>query len=365
MLTDVSRRQPNLQASDTPTTAVPPPPLPPGLARPRQRSRSLLIALFIAAGSWYFCARALATSAADGLAYRFDLGDFQPLIDAVVLISLVVVGLAILRALERRRAPLRLVLGVPRRKTSREEWATGAAIGWGLAVASILPMAVAGALNVQIWSSPRAFLLFGTSLATLAVATLAKDLGVHGYAFQRLIDAIGPVRATILMALFAAVYTGMNPSASAAAIVVSVLASILLSLCWLRTQAVWLLWGLHFAWVASTGVLFGLPLGGDTSFSSIVDTRATGPIWLTGGNYGPSGAMLSIVFLLAAIAVLVRASSDYAWSYTHPPIIPAGYDVTIPPPAVHVALEQAVQPASLVQILPAAPPAPASPVTPE
>jgi hypothetical protein len=357
-------RQPNLQASNTPMTAAPPPPIP---ERPRPRSRSLLIALFIAAGSWYFCARALATSAADGLTYRFDLGDFQPLIETMLLLSMVVVGLAFLRAIERRRAPLRLVLGLPRRKTSREEWATGAAIGWGLAVASILPMALARTLNVQIWSSPRAYFLFGLSLATLAVATLAKDVGVHGYAFQRLIDAVGPVRATLVMAVFAAIYTGMNPAATPAAMVVSVLSSILLSLCWLRTQAVWLMWGLHFAWVASTGVLFGLPLGGDTSFSSVVDTRATGPMWLTGGNYGPSGALLSAVFLLAAIAVLVRASSDYAWNYTHPPIIPAGYDVTIQPPAAHVAMEeaQAVQPASLVQILPAAPQGPARPLPPE
>jgi hypothetical protein len=59
--------------------------------------------------------------------------------------------------------------------------------------------------------------------------------------------------------------------------------------------------------------------------------------------------------------VLVRVTDDYAWSYTHPPIIPAGYDVTIAPPAAHVAMEQAagaeqpINPASLVQILPAAP----------
>jgi hypothetical protein len=113
-------------------------------------------------------------------------------------------------------------------------------------------------------------------------------------------------------------------------------------------------------WAASTGALFGLPLGGDTSFSSVFDTRTIGPRWLTGGGYGPEGALFSIVLLLAAIPVLVRVTSDYAWSYTHPPIIPAGYDVTIPPPAAHVAMEQAgesqpVNPASLVQILPAAP----------
>jgi membrane protease YdiL (CAAX protease family) len=314
--------------------------------------------------SWYFCARQIAQSAAEGLAYRFDLGDEQALIQAILSLFLVVLGLALLRGIERRKAPLRQAIGLPRRKTSREEWATGAAIGWGLAVASIVPMALARALNVQLWTSPRVFLLGGLSLATLALATLARDLGLHGYAFQRLIDAIGPVRATTLMALFAALYTAIQPGASSSAIAASVLASILLSLCWLRTQGIWLLWGLHFAWAASTGVLFGLPLGGDTSYSSVVDTRAIGPLWLTGGDFGPAAAMFSILFLLAAIPILVRATSDYAWSYTHPPIIPAGYDVTIAPPAAHVAMEeaQALRPASLVQLLPAAPPSPIPPL---
>jgi membrane protease YdiL (CAAX protease family) len=327
----------------------------------------LQLALFVAAASWYFCARQLAVSAAEGLAYRYNLSDEQGLLQAVLSLFLVAVGIALLRAIERRRAPLRIVLGLPRRKTSREEWATGAAIGWGLAAASVIPMALARALNVQLWTAPRAFLLLCLSLATLAAVTLAKDMGIHAYAFQRLIDAIGPVRATIVMASFAGVYTGLSPAASYTAVAVSVLLSLLLSLCWLRTQGVWLMWGLHFGWAASTGALFGLPLGGDGSLSTVVDTRAAGPMWLTGGSYGPSGATLTILFLLAAIPVLVRATSDYAWNYTHPPIIPAGYDVTIAPPAAHVAMEQAqaIQPASLVQILPAASPGPVRPLPPE
>jgi len=327
----------------------------------------LQLALFVAAASWYFCARQMALSATEGLAYRYNLGDEQRLLRAVLSLFLVAVGIALLRAIERRRAPLRIVLGLPRRKSSREEWAIGAAIGWGLAAASVVPMALGRTLNVQLWTAPRAFLLLGLSLATLAAATLAKDIGVHGYAFQRLIDAIGPVRATIVMASFAGVYTGLNPAASYTAVAISVLSSLLLSLCWLRTQGVWLMWGLHFAWAASTGALFGLPLGGDASFSTVVDARAVGPMWLTGGNYGPSGAMLTILFLLAAIPILVRATSDYAWNYTHPPIIPAGYDVTIAPPAAHVAMEQAqsIQPASLIQILPAASPGPVRPLPPE
>jgi uncharacterized protein len=91
------------------------------------------------------------------LELRFDLGCARPLVEAMLLLFLLVCGLALLRAIERRRAPLRLTLGLPRRATSRAEWATGAAIGWGLAVASVLPMALARALNVQIWTAPRAF----------------------------------------------------------------------------------------------------------------------------------------------------------------------------------------------------------------
>jgi uncharacterized protein len=354
-----------LQVSPTPTTAVPPPPLP--AAGRVVRSRSSQFAVFFAAVAWYFCALALSTSAASGFAVRFDLIDYQPLIEAVCRIFLIFVGLAFLRVLERRRMPLSMTLGLPSRATSGGEWATGAAIGWGLAVGSVLPMAMGRTLNVRLWKTPHAFELLALSLITLAIATLAKDIGIHGYAFARLVDATGPVRATILMALLTAVYTSLNPTASSAAIAISVLSSILVCLCWLRTHAVWLLWGLHCAWAVSTAVLFGLPLDGNTSFSSVVDTRAIGPHWLTGGSYGPAAALISIFLLLVAIPILVRATSDYAWAYTHPPLIPAGYDVTIPPPAAHVALEQAalevqpVNPTSLVQILPATPRTPTAP----
>jgi len=319
----------------------------------------------MAALVWFLCARLLSESAASGLAMRFDLSDEQPLMAAIALLFLAGCGFALLRAIEGRRAPLRLTLGLPKRKTSREEWATGAAIGWGLAVASVLPMALARALNVHFWIGQRAFVLLGLSVATLAVATLAQAVGIFGYGFQRLIEATGPVRATLVLVGLAAIQAGLTPTASGTPdgvrILVTMLATLLLCLCWFRTHGLWLLWGLHFAWAVSTGVIFGLPVFGETGFSSIVDTRAGGPVWLTGGHYGPVAAGISILLVLAAIPVLVRVTGDYAWEYTHPPIIPGGYDVTIAPPAAHVAMEQAavaqpLNPATLVQILPATPP---------
>lgn len=343
------------------STAVPPPP-PPGFAGPRQRPRSLQFAAFIAAISWFLCARLLAGSAANGLSLRFNLGDYQPLLEALFLLFLLIGGVALLRTIEQRRAPLRLTLGFPRRVTSRTEWATGAAIGWGLAVATVLPMALARTLNVQLWTDPRAFYLLGLSLSTLAILTLAHTLAVYGYGFHRLIEATGPVRATlILVATVAGVHAVMPVpygTPQGTRILVDMLTTLLFCICWFRTHGLWLLWGLHFAWAVATTALFGLPMAGNTAFTSVVDTRAAGPAWLTGGAYGPGAALFTIVFLLAAIPVLVRVTDDYAWNYTHPPIIPAGYDVSIPPPAAHVAMEEAAQPvnpASLVQILPATP----------
>jgi hypothetical protein len=343
----------------TPTTAVQPPPL------PEPRPRSLQFALFLAAIFWYLCAQVLSADAASILEFRFDLGCALPLVQAVLLLFFLVCGLALLRSIERRRAPLRLTLGLPRRATSRAEWATGAAIGWGLAVAAVLPMALARTLNVQLWTAPRAFTLLGLSLLTLGTVTLAHALAVYGYGFQRLIEATGPVRATLILVALTALAAAFTPTAygtpDGTRILVAILMTLLLSLCWLRTHGLWMVWGVSFAWAASIAVLFGLPLDGDTSFGSIVDARAVGHAWLTGGGYGPGAALLSILFLLAAIPILIRATSDYAWRYTHPPLVPGGLDVTIAPPAAHVAMEQAeefaqpVNPATLVQILTAAP----------
>lgn len=331
------------------------------MSGPRRRPRSLQFTLFLAATLWYLCARTLADGAASAIAGRIDIGDFEPLADAVIFLLLVVSGLALLRSIEQRKAPLMIALGLPGRATAREEWGMGAAMGWGLAAASVIPMALGRSLNVHLWTAPRAWELMVISLLTLAVMTLAQTLAVFGYGFQRLIEATGPVRATMVLMALGVLHAAMLPTAlgtpDGTRIVVEMLSVLLLCLCWLRTHGLWLGWGLHFAWAAATAVLFGLPVGGDSSFASVVDTRASGPLWLTGGVFGPTAAAISILLLVAAIPVLVKITSEYAWNYTHPPLIPAGYPVEVAAPAAHTALEQdrPSPVAPLVQILPASP----------
>jgi hypothetical protein len=222
-------------------------------------------------------------------------------------------------------------------------------------------MAVAGTLHVHFWTSSHAFGLLLLNLGTLAVAALAEEVAFRGYSYRRLIEATGPVAATILMSLLFGVGHMLNPGATWASTLVTILAGVLFSVAWLRTHGLWLGWGLHFAWNASMGILFGLPISGINDFSSIIQTRAVGPLWLTGGDYGPEGAGFTVIVLLIGIAILVRETRDYAWHYTYVPIVPAGYPMDAPPPAAHVAMEQMVEqtrpaaPPALVQILPATP----------
>ncbi len=282
----------------------------------------------------------------------------RPLLAALFLLFLLAVGFSMLQSISGERSSVAGVIGLPRRITAAREWALGAALGWGLGLLAVLPMALSGAFYVQLWGRPRAFELLLLNLATLAVAALAEEVAFRGYPFRRLIEAIGPVKATVLLSLLFGFGHALNPYATWTSVLVTVLAGVLLSIGWLRTHGLWLPWGLHFAWNASIGVLFGLPISGRTDFSSVVQTRTYGYLWFTGGDYGPEGAAFTAVALMIGIVLLVRVTRDYAWDYTFKPIVAGGYATEVAPPAAHVAMEQqASVPAagSLVQILPVTP----------
>lgn len=320
----------------------------------QERSRRVYqMALFITSVAWVLAAQGLAARAASGISMAFDMGAERHLLSSLLFLFLLWVGFSLLQAISLGPASAREVLGLPKRATARSEWTVGAAIGWGAMVAAVLPMALAGTLHVEFWTGFRAFELAAINLLTLAVAALAEEIAFRGFPFRRLIDAIGPVKATIIMAfLFGALHL-LNPDATWTSTLITILAGVLFSIAWLRTRGLWLPWGLHFAWNASMGVLFGLPISGLETFSTVVQTRAIGREWLTGGDYGPEAALLTGVVLVAAIAVTVRLTRDYAWHYTYVAPVPGGYPMEAKPPAAHTAMEEQARPGGLVQILPA------------
>ena len=246
------------------------------------------------------------------------------------------------------------------------EFGVGAAAGWGLLLLVVLPSVFIGGLVVTLFSAPHQWSLLLTDTVLLLLEALAAEVLFRGYPFQQLIAATGPSVATLLMSLvFAIVY--YTPDTPRAGFLVAFLLSWILCLGYLRTRALWLPWGFHFAWNAATCLLFGLPISGYTRFSPVIQTYANGPFWITGGDYGPEGSVVACFVLLFGVWLVLRVTREYAHQYAQPEIVAAGIPVDIDAAArrQHEAAMGAATPAEkpLVQIG-AVPPAGAPPVQP-
>lgn len=308
--------------------------------------------------TWFAAANELASRAARGLAVRLHWSDEFQLMQALFLLFLFVVGTMLLQSMSATGGvPVRQLMGLPRRSTSLTEWATGAATGWGVVLLAILPQVITGALFVRLWISPRSVYLLMLNLATIAIFALASEAGFRGFAFRRLIDAIGPAWATVVMSLLYAVVGSFNRESTLFTVIAGSVFGLVLCLAWLRTHGLWFGWGIHFAWIATLGVLFGLPVREIDNLASVVETRAVGHRWLTGGISGIEATPWTLIPLLAAVAIVVIVSRDWAWDYTRRPLIPAGYAMDVPPPAAHTEMERSIAPPPppLVQILPTTP----------
>ena len=305
---------------------------------------------------WLLAAHAVAFRAAEGIAVRWGWSAAgQDLLVNLFLLFLLLVGFTTLNWIGTRQGSVRLANALPKRATSREEWSRGAVIGWAAALAAVVPMVIGGALHPQFFWRPPAWGGAVASVISLVVAALASEVAFRGFLFRRLIDATGPATATILLSVIYALIGSLGPNGTSLSFVVTIIAGVLFSMAYLRTHALWLGWGMHFAWAAVTAVVLGLPVAGVASYSSVVQTDTTGALWLTGGAFGPEGALFTAVVFFVAMAVVYRATRNYAWSYTHPEIVPRGYPMDVPPPPAHTAMEEAAaaKTATLVQIAPA------------
>ncbi len=143
-------------------------------------------------------------------------------------------------------------------------------------------------------------------LVVLSTAAMAEEIAFRGYPFQRLIEATGPGGAIALMsAMFGAVHLS-NPNSSTIGLLNTMLIGILFSIAYLRARTLWLPWGIHWAWNAVLGAGIGLPVSG-MDMTVGIRAKATGPLWLTGGGYGPEASLACTVAALVALVVVLLA----------------------------------------------------------
>jgi hypothetical protein len=310
---------------------------------------------FLAAVLYFFLARSLAHRGAVGLSAEA----WRPLAEQAMLVFLLLVGYAGMGFwLDRQTHPVS-AQGLPLRQGWPGEAGVGLAVGWSLAVACVLPMVAVGGIAIVLILQPSAWGWLAADAAFFALAALAEEIAFRGYGFQRFEQAMGPAGAALGFAAFYAIVQAQAPGANRASVGVSVALGLVLSTAYLRTRALWLSWGLNFAWKASRALIFGLALSGVNRHSPVVQGDPMGPFWLTGGGYGLDGSWVAFVALLVALPVVYRVTRELDYRYNAPVIVPAGIPVDLDAAArrQHEAATRTAEPAApgLVQILPALP----------
>ncbi len=98
----------------------------------------------------------------------------------------------------------------------------------------------------------------------------------------------------------------MNPGATLfAAFAIACEAGILLGAAYLVTRRLWVPIGLHMAWNFTQGWVFSIPVSGSEPPLGLLETRLSGPEWLTGGPFGlEASAVALVVASIAGFALL-------------------------------------------------------------
>lgn len=145
-------------------------------------------------------------------------------------------------------------------------------------------------------------------LLWFASGALGEELLFRGYAFQTLIQAVTFLPATLLMAIVFAAAHMQNPHMTVLSVLNVTLAGILFSIAYMKTRSLWLSFGIHFAWNYCQTTLYGLPTSGIAGTSrALVVSESTGPVWITGGAFGPEGGILATIALLICAWYILKA----------------------------------------------------------
>ncbi len=220
-----------------------------------------------------------------------------------VFASGLVANLLVMRIFDRR--PLTDV-GLAINKRSGINLLVGILLAGGTAALMLVAPLIAGAGHLILRTNP---MFSSTSLLfylfALLFGAMGEEMLFRGYAFQLLVEKVGPITTVLLVGALFGLGHMLNPHASLIGVINTMLWGILLGFAFLRSHDLWLPIGLHYGW-NSVLPLFGVNLSGLT----IEVTRYfykwdLTPLW-SGGDYGPEGGLLATAFVGALFWTLAR-----------------------------------------------------------
>lgn len=179
----------------------------------------------------------------------------------------------------------------------------GLLIGVAMFSAVVVNLFAAGYYEVDGLASPSgAAGLFGF----MAAAAVTEELLYRGVLFRFVEQLTGTWIALTLTALVFGASHLLNPDASVVgALAIAIEAGGMLTAAYVATRRLWVPIGVHFGWNFAASGIFSTEVSGNDTPQGLLDSATSGPVLLTGGDFGPEGSVYSVLFgVLVTIAFM-------------------------------------------------------------
>ncbi|MGH8878833.1 MAG: lysostaphin resistance A-like protein [Stackebrandtia sp.] len=140
----------------------------------------------------------------------------------------------------------------------------------------------------------------------MAAAAVTEEVLYRGVLFRIIEQWSGTWTALTLTSIVFGLSHLLNPNASLwGAIAIAIEAGSMLGAAYVATRKLWVPIGLHFGWNLAASAVFSTEVSGNGTPQGLLDATTSGPVMLTGGDFGPEGSLYSMVFcVLTAIVFL-------------------------------------------------------------
>ncbi|MFC0248212.1 lysostaphin resistance A-like protein [Citricoccus parietis] len=175
--------------------------------------------------------------------------------------------------------------------------------GLTLSCVAIGIIAAAGGYQIIGWGSLTGALTIVGMMCTVAVA---EEVLFRGVIFPLVQQRWGTWIALAASSLLFGLIHLVNPGATLwGALAIAVEAGLMLGAAYVATGSLWLPIGLHLGWNITTAGIFGTVVSGGDAQEALVQAVTHGPIWLTGGSFGPEGSLISVAACSVVTVILL------------------------------------------------------------
>lgn len=138
----------------------------------------------------------------------------------------------------------------------------------------------------------------------MAAAAVTEEVLFRGVLFRFIERGAGTWIAVVVSSVLFGLWHLPNPNASLLGIaIITVGAGGLLAVAYMATRSLWLPIGIHFGWNFAASAIFSTEVSGNGTPAGLLDATTSGPLLVTGGDFGPEASLYSLVFLVLATVV--------------------------------------------------------------